>query len=136
MSDVPVLTSSHETFIIFFLLCPAEEGNNKVALVGTWHPARVNTSHLPGFQWKRNYYSITEEIIENWRNWRLEEEPSMCNEKRGGCHWRLEQCKWSEILQCKIHDSMLRNYWGTLSLNSAVGIKFEDKGGAQYPWTT
>ena len=47
MSDLPVLILTHETFVIFSLPCPVEEGSDRAALVGTWHPARVNPPHLP-----------------------------------------------------------------------------------------
>ena len=43
--SLPVVISIHEPFIIFSLPCPAEEGSDRVALVGTWHPARVNPPH-------------------------------------------------------------------------------------------
>jgi len=33
---------THEPFVIFPLLCPAEEGSDRAALAGTWHPAMVN----------------------------------------------------------------------------------------------
>lgn len=56
--------------------------------------------------------------------------------ERAGCPWWLEQWKWSEILQYTIRDSMLKNYWGTHALNSAVRKKFENKGGARHPWIT
>ena len=42
MSDLPVLISTHKLFVIFSLPCPAEEGSDRAALVGTWCPARVN----------------------------------------------------------------------------------------------
>ena len=47
MSVLPVLISTHEPFVIFSLPCPAEEGSDRAALVGTWHPARVNPPHQP-----------------------------------------------------------------------------------------
>lgn len=31
-----------EPFIVFFLPCPAEERSNGAAVMGTWHPGRVN----------------------------------------------------------------------------------------------
>ena len=45
MSDLPVLISTYEPFVIFSLPCPVEEGSDRAALVGTWHPARVNPPH-------------------------------------------------------------------------------------------
>ena len=46
MSDLPVLISTHEPFVTFSLPCPAEEGSDRAALVGTWHPARVNPPQM------------------------------------------------------------------------------------------
>lgn len=39
----------HEDFLIFSLPCSAEERNDRVALVGTWNPARVKLpQEIPG----------------------------------------------------------------------------------------
>lgn len=40
-----VLNSTHEPFVKFCLLCPAAERNERVALVGVWHPASINPQH-------------------------------------------------------------------------------------------
>jgi len=40
--SLPVLILTHESFVIFSLPCPAEEVSDRVALVGTWRPARLN----------------------------------------------------------------------------------------------
>lgn len=37
------LISTHEPFILFPVPCPAGEGSDGAALVGTWHPARVSS---------------------------------------------------------------------------------------------
>lgn len=42
MSDLSVLISIHESFVIFSLHHLIEEGVITAALAGTWHPARVN----------------------------------------------------------------------------------------------
>jgi len=44
ISPCPYL--SHEPSIVFSLPCPAEEGNERAALAGTWTPATVNPPHL------------------------------------------------------------------------------------------
>lgn len=38
----PVLILIYEPFMIFSLLCPAEEGSDTVVLVDTWHLVKVN----------------------------------------------------------------------------------------------
>jgi len=43
--SLPDLISTHRLFILFSLPCPAEEGSDRAALVGTWCPARVNPPH-------------------------------------------------------------------------------------------
>jgi len=43
VSDLSVLISTHEPFVIFSLPCPVEVGSDRVALVGTWCPTRVNS---------------------------------------------------------------------------------------------
>jgi len=40
--SLPVLVSTHESFVVFFLPVQLKRGSDKVALVGTWHPARLN----------------------------------------------------------------------------------------------
>uniref|UniRef100_A0A8C5X8C4 Uncharacterized protein n=1 Tax=Malurus cyaneus samueli TaxID=2593467 RepID=A0A8C5X8C4_9PASS len=40
--SLPVLIATHEPFVKFSLLCPAEEGSERVGLVGAWHPANIN----------------------------------------------------------------------------------------------
>lgn len=45
--SLPVLTSTHEPFILFPLSCPDEEGSDRAALVGTWHPVRIKQLHKP-----------------------------------------------------------------------------------------
>ena len=42
LSDLPVLISTQEPFVIFSLPCPVEEGSDRAVLVGMLHPARVN----------------------------------------------------------------------------------------------
>jgi len=37
-----VLISTHKFFLLFSLPCPAEEGSDRVALVSTWCPGRIN----------------------------------------------------------------------------------------------
>jgi len=49
--SLPVLVSTHEPFIVFFLPCPGEEGSDGAALVGTWPPTRLN--HDKG--WKHSH---------------------------------------------------------------------------------
>lgn len=39
--SLPALVSTRKPFAIFSLPCPVVKGSDKVALVGTWHPARV-----------------------------------------------------------------------------------------------
>lgn len=40
--SLPALISTHESYIVFSLLCAAEEGNERVAFVITWCSAKVN----------------------------------------------------------------------------------------------
>lgn len=44
--SLSVLTLTHEPSAVFSLLCLAEEGSDRAALVGAWHPARANSLHL------------------------------------------------------------------------------------------
>lgn len=46
MSDLPVLISTPEPWVVFSFLCQAEDGSDRVALVGIWYPARVHPSEL------------------------------------------------------------------------------------------
>lgn len=41
-----VLISVHETFVMFSVPCPAEEGSDEVALVDAWHSARITPTML------------------------------------------------------------------------------------------
>lgn len=34
---------THKPFVVFSLSCPAKERSDRVALVGTWHSARVDS---------------------------------------------------------------------------------------------
>ena len=45
MSDLPVLISTHEPFVLFSPPVQLWRGSDRAALVGTWHPARVNPLH-------------------------------------------------------------------------------------------
>jgi len=40
--SLPIFTLTHKAFIMFPLPCPAEEGSDGEALVGTWRPAGLN----------------------------------------------------------------------------------------------
>lgn len=42
---LPLFISTHKPFTIFSLSCPVVEGTDRMALVGTWHPARANLPH-------------------------------------------------------------------------------------------
>jgi len=46
MSDLPVLISTQKPFAVFPLPCPAEESSDRVALVGTRCPPRVNPPQI------------------------------------------------------------------------------------------
>lgn len=46
MSHSRILTSTHEPFVLFSLPYPAEQRSDKTALVGTQHPATVNSSQV------------------------------------------------------------------------------------------
>ena len=61
MNDLPVLISTHEPFVLFSLPCPVEEGSDRAALVGTWHPARVNPPQRVIKHWNR----FSREVVES-----------------------------------------------------------------------
>ena len=53
--NLPILISTHEPFVILSLFQrgPAEEEKDRDALVGTWHPARVNPPHAGSLNGRR-----------------------------------------------------------------------------------
>lgn len=49
MRDLPVLITIHEPFVLYSLPCPAWEESDRVGLVGTWCPARINPPHVTSY---------------------------------------------------------------------------------------
>lgn len=64
--SLPVLVSIRKPFLLCSLPCPAEEGGDRVALVGSWHPSRVNPPQRQRYFVKKRNFSQRTSLCCRW----------------------------------------------------------------------